>query len=188
MGSKQSRTAGAARQQVASLCSPTYEIVVPFSSTDSETRKRSIENWFCLEHIPRRSRFCYRKTATVLLPFCGTIFYKMSQTSPYNCTPTCAGFASRYVPFFAVGGGAVARGCSVAESRDCQLSGRAEEVRHTHCMRSVSLQSRHGNSSKRYVLEHRHAINIAKEHFQCTRRMGTLSDIARVREIDTASR
>ena len=94
----------------------------------------------------------------------------------------------RYVPFFAVGGGVVARGCSVAESRDCQLSGRAEEVRHTHCMRSASLQSRHGNSSKRYVLEHRHAINIAKEHFQCTRRMGTLSDIARVREIDTASR
>ena len=93
IGGKQPRTAGAARQQDAHLYAPRNEIVVPFSSTDSETRKRSIENWFCLEHIPRRSRFCYRKTATVLLPFCGTIFYKMSQTSPYNCTPTCAGFA-----------------------------------------------------------------------------------------------
>ena len=162
--------------------------MVPFSSTDSETRKRSIENWFCLEHIPRRSRFRDRKMVAVLLPFCGTIFYKMPQTSPYKCTPTRAGFAPVTCRFFAVGGGAVARGCSVAESRDCQLSGRAEEVRHTHCMRSASLQSRHGNSSKRYVLEHRHAINIVKEHFQCTRRMRTLSDIARVREIHTASR
>ena len=92
IGGKQPRTAGAARQQDAHLYAPRNEIVVPFSSTDSETRKRSTENWFCLEHIPRRSRFCYQKTATVLLPFCGTIFYKMSQTSPYNCTPACAGF------------------------------------------------------------------------------------------------
>ena len=86
MGGKQPRTAGAARQQVATLSAPKYEIVVPFSSTDSETRKRSIENLFCLEHIPRRSRFRDRKTVAVLLPFCGTIFHNRSRTSSYNFT------------------------------------------------------------------------------------------------------
>ena len=139
IGGKQPRTAGAARQQDAHLYAPRNEIVVPFSSTDSETRKRSIENWFCLEHIPRRSRFCYRKTATVLLPFCGTIFYSRSQTSSYNCAPTRTGLAPHIAPLFAVGGGAVTRSCSVAESLDGQLSGRAEDVHHAHCMRCAFL-------------------------------------------------
>ena len=148
MGSRQPRTAGVARQQVATLCAPKYEILVPFSSTDSDTRKRSVENLFCLEHIPRRSRFRDRKTVAVLLPFCGTIFYNISQTSFYNCAPTRAGLSPTHR--------AVVRGwrrrshrkllCSRIARWSIILWSRRHPSRVSHVPR-FSTQSRHESSS-----------------------------------------
>ena len=147
IGCKQPRTAGADRQQNARLYAPRNEIVVPFSSTDSETRKRSIENWFCLEHIPRRSRFRDRKLVAVLLPFCGTIFYNLSQTSPCKYALTRTGVAPASCHYSRLAAAPLQEvALSPKHSMVNIWSSRRRPSRALHALR-FSTQSRHGNSS-----------------------------------------